>query len=52
MFKTIIKNFFTQNNLKLLLGRWKIEYNKNIINKKIYFSNIDNCGISGNLFIK
>lgn len=41
--KQIINNFFEQKPLNEL-GRWKIEYCKNKIDRKIDLANIDNCG--------
>ncbi len=40
-----ILNMF-KNNKQIIntLGRWKIDYNKNIINIKIDLANSDNCG--------
>lgn len=42
----IIKKF-TLKNKPLMLGRWKINYNTKIINRKIDLSNEDNCGPCG-----
>ena len=37
---------FTQGNMHMPLGRWKIHNNKQT-NLKIKYANEDNCGISG-----
>lgn len=48
MIKRIIKKILNNDIQTLILGRWKVDYNKQIVNRKIDLSNTDNCGISGN----
>lgn len=45
-FIKIINRFFRIE--KIILGRWSIDSCDKIIDKKIYLSNIDNCGTCGN----
>ena len=35
-------------NIKYQLGRWNVVYCQEILNRKIYLANQDNCGTSGN----
>ncbi len=45
--KTIIRFFTTTTNIDKpfsVLGRWQIDYNHKIINRKIDLANYDNCG--------
>ena len=35
-------------NIRYQLGRWNVEYCQEILNRKIYLANQDNCGASGN----
>jgi hypothetical protein len=44
-----LKNFKIQ---KVFLGRWGTVNNYSIVNKKIDFSNMDNCFTSGFKFVK
>lgn len=46
LIKTIIRNIISKNTSKPL-GRWKIEYCNNKINKKVDLSNEDHCGPCG-----
>ena len=49
LIKTIIR-FFTTTTIDKpfsVLGRWQIEYDYKIINRKIDFANDDNCGTCG-----
>lgn len=43
MFRFIINKLF--NTEKCILGRWCLERCEKIIDKKIYLSNIDHCGV-------
>jgi hypothetical protein len=43
----IIKKFFKDDQKKTLLGRWGIQYCPDILTKKIYLANEDNCGPCG-----
>jgi hypothetical protein len=44
---------FTPNLFKyesdLLKGRWNIDYDDKVLNRKIYLTNMDNCGCCGNI---
>lgn len=40
----IFKNLFKKSNQILLLGRWKINHNDNIVNRVVYLANEDHCG--------
>jgi hypothetical protein len=54
LIKTIIR-FFTTTAIDKpfsVLGRWQIEYDYKIINRKIDFANDDNCGICEDYRIK
>lgn len=42
-------NRFVKNIKLNLLGRWSINYDVDIINKKIDQSNVDHCGCCSNL---
>ena len=42
MFRRIKKN--DQNNHTAMMGRWNLEYDNTIQNKKVYWANMDNCG--------
>ena len=33
-----------QNNNMLMMGRWKLEYDNTIQNRKVYWANMDHCG--------
>jgi hypothetical protein len=49
LIKTIIR-FFTKSTIDKpfsVLGRWQIDYNHKIINRKIDLANDDNCGTCG-----
>ena len=46
IFKNIIKND------KLMLGRWEITHKKEMIDRKVYLANYDNCGPCGNILKK
>lgn len=56
-----IKKFYTQYNKlfknmikndKMLLGRWEITHKKEMIDRKVYLANYDNCGPCGNILEK
>jgi len=34
---------------KILKGRWNIDYDKTILDRKVYLTNMDNCGCCGDL---
>jgi len=44
--KLLPKYKITEN---LLLGRWKINYSKNHLDRKIYLANHDHCGPCGSI---
>ncbi len=46
--RKIIFTFFVETNV-LMLGRWGVANNYSIVNKKIDFSNADNCFYSKEL---
>ncbi len=46
--RKIISTFFVETNV-LMLGRWGVANNYSIVNKKIDFSNADNCFYSKEL---
>ena len=33
-----------QNNNMRMVGRWNLDYDNTIQNKKVYWANMDNCG--------
>ena len=33
-----------QNNNVAMIGRWKLDYDNTIQNRKVYWANMDNCG--------
>ena len=52
----IINRFIIRNNLFLikksdvkLYGRWNLDYDKYIQDRKVYLTNIDNCGCCENI---
>ena len=36
-------------NPQVLVGRWTIDYDKNIQERKVYLTNMDHCGCCGDL---
>jgi hypothetical protein len=53
-----MKNLFNQifnrlykdkNSNKLIIGRWKRDYDTNILERKVYLANMDNCGCCENI---
>lgn len=42
LFRRIKKN--DQNKNIPMMGRWNLEYDNTIQNKKVYWANMDNCG--------
>jgi pterin-4a-carbinolamine dehydratase len=42
LFRYFIRFFTTEKQFDML-GRWKIDYDYNVINRKIDFANYDNC---------
>lgn len=44
-FFKIIRNLFTNRNVyaSVPLGRWQIDYCNNMLDRKIYLANNDNC---------
>lgn len=46
-----IKNLLPKYKIteNLLLGRWKINYSKNHLDRKIYLANHDHCGPCGSI---
>ena len=36
-------------NPQVLVGRWTIDYDKNIQERKVYLTNMDHCGCCGNV---
>jgi|688.fasta_scaffold1580220_2 hypothetical protein len=36
-------------NLQVLVGRWTIDYDKNIQERKVYLTNMDHCGCCGDV---
>jgi hypothetical protein len=54
LIKTIIR-FFTKTTIDKPfngIGRWQIDYNPKIINRKIDLANDDNCGTCGDFKLK
>jgi hypothetical protein len=53
--KSVTSNFLqvvqmtTSKKEMMPLGRWKINYCNNVINRKIYLANQDHCGSCGDL---
>ena len=46
----ILSNRFNSKTQIIKLGRWDINYNKKIINRKVDLSNEDHCGPCGIYF--
>lgn len=46
-FKNKISSFLLHKSETKLLGRWHLNSNDSIVNKKIDFSNYDHCGTCG-----
>jgi len=47
----ILKKLFSKfkNNENIMLGRWKINYSKSYLDRKIYLANHDHCGPCGSI---
>jgi hypothetical protein len=43
--------FYTlfRSETKLLTGRWRLDYDQNILDRKIYLTNMDHCGPCGKI---
>jgi hypothetical protein len=37
------RKLFTENN-KVMYGRWNLDYDKNLQDRKVYLTNMDHCG--------
>ena len=45
LFRRIIKKNQNNNNKNIpIMGRWNLDYDNTIQNKKVYWANMDNCG--------
>jgi hypothetical protein len=45
LFRRIIKKNQNNNNKNIpMMGRWNLDYDNTIQNKKVYWANMDNCG--------
>lgn len=47
IFTNFYEKFFCKKDNYLQLGRWKIDYCPNILEKKIFLTNEDHCGPCG-----
>ena len=43
MFRRIPFTKTNQNNVAMI-GRWKLDYDNTVQNRKVYWANMDNCG--------
>lgn len=46
-FRNIFSKYFKKDTIQL--GRWTINYNENLLNRKIYLANYDHCGPCGSI---
>ena len=44
----LFNSFFTRES-DLLKGRWNIDYDYKVLDRKIYLTNMDNCGCCGHI---
>ena len=46
LFQLFRRNPFTKKNQNnnLIVGRWNLEYDNTVQNRKVYWANMDNCG--------
>ena len=51
-FRNIFKKMFLSPPQNLPLGRWKITYDTQQLEKKVYYANQDHCGPCGYLYDK
>jgi hypothetical protein len=47
-FRSLTRQLFVKNT-PILIGRWTIDYDKNIQERKVYLTNMDHCGCCGNI---
>ncbi len=45
---SLTRQLFVKNT-PILIGRWTIDYDKNIQERKVYLTNMDHCGCCGNI---
>lgn len=46
--RSVTRKLFIKNT-PILIGRWSIDYDKNIQERKVYLTNMDHCGCCGNI---
>jgi hypothetical protein len=46
--RSLTRQLFVKNT-PILVGRWTIDYDKNIQERKVYLTNMDHCGCCGNI---
>ncbi len=46
--RSLTRELFVKNT-PILIGRWTIDYDKNIQERKVYLTNMDHCGCCGNI---
>ena len=46
LFQLFRRIHFTKKNqnINLMVGRWKLDYDNTVQNRKVYWANMDNCG--------
>lgn len=42
--RNVLSNKNQNNNNNVMMGRWNLEYNSAIQNRKVYWANMDHCG--------
>jgi hypothetical protein len=50
-FRLIADKLFGKKN-NILVGRWNIDYDNVIQERKVYLTNMDHCGCCGNIYNK
>ena len=40
-----------RNNNNVMIGRWNLDYDNTIQNRKVYWANMDNCGCCDQKFV-
>lgn len=48
-FRLIADKLFGKKN-SILVGRWNIDYDNKIQERKVYLTNMDHCGCCGNIY--
>lgn len=52
IFRLISDKLFKNNKSAMLVGRWNIDYDNVIQERKVYLTNMDHCGCCGNISSK